>query len=210
MIRNIITDLAVLRKPVAERPLTQEEIDNISLDLLDSLNEHGGIGLSANQIGIDARMCIIHVKDPIVLVNPKIMGASDNTTLYAEGCLSIKKSIEKNIITQRFYDVMVKTDNYPEDLQFKPDAESSDGHYKYEDKTEFLSDIGLLESICVQHEIDHLNGFTINERRFYKPRRVKKYGRNELVMIQDPESGDQDFLKYKKAENKLASGWIII
>jgi len=210
MIRDIITDLTVLRKPVAERPWTQKEIDNISLDLLDSLNAHGGIGLSANQIGIDARICLIHVKDPIILVNPQILNAGDNTTLYAEGCLSIKKSIEKNIITQRFYNVTVTTTNYQEDLFFKPDAENTDGHYKYEDKTEFLSDIGLLESVCVQHEIDHLNGFTINERRFYKPRRVKKYGRNELVMIQNPESGDQDFLKYKKAEDRMASGWIII
>ena len=210
MIKDIITELVDLKKPIPERDLTQKEIDTISTDLLDSLNEHGGIGLSANQIGYDARICVIRVQEPIILVNPRIDAASDETTLYGEGCLSIRKTLKKNIVTQRFYSVTVSADNHAEELTFKPNAETTDGKYKFENKIEFFSDAGLLEAVCVQHEIDHLNGITINDRRFYKPRTVKKHGRNELVMIQNPESGDVDFLKYKKATDKLEAGWLVI
>ena len=67
----------------------------------------------------------------------------------------------------------------------------------------------MLETICVQHEIDHLNGVTIHDRKIetsYK-RTEKKYGRNQLVTIK---KGDAvKVLKYKKAQKFLNDDWVI-
>ena len=47
----------------------------ISRELIQVLKERGdGIGLAANQVGINKRVCVINVKEPIVLINPKIIG----------------------------------------------------------------------------------------------------------------------------------------
>ena len=67
----------------------------------------------------------------------------------------------------------------------------------------------VLESVCVQHEIDHLNGITIHDREVkLEPTKVeKKIGRNQLVTIK---KGDAvKVLKYKKAQPLLNQGWII-
>ena len=65
----------------------------------------------------------------------------------------------------------------------------------------------LLESVCVQHEIDHLNGITIHDReiKLEPTKSEKKIGRNEMVTIR---KGDEvQTLKYKKAEPLLSQGW---
>jgi len=64
----------------------------------------------------------------------------------------------------------------------------------------------LLEAICVQHEIDHLNGLTIMDRENKpKPLRVKKgWGRNEIVGITDGDTYKE--IKYKKAKPLIDSG----
>jgi hypothetical protein len=67
-----------------------------------------------------------------------------------------------------------------------------------------------LEAVCVQHEIDHLNGVTIMDRENKpKPLRVsKKWGRNEIVGITDGDTYKE--IKYKKAKPLLDSGeWVI-
>jgi hypothetical protein len=66
-------------------------------------------------------------------------------------------------------------------------------------------DSELLESICIQHEIDHLNGIRILDREDkLKPIRVKKFGRNEIVMITNGKETKD--LKYKKAKPLIDSG----
>ena len=72
------------------------------------------------------------------------------------------------------------------------------------------NDLLVLESVCVQHEIDHLNGLTIYDREFKREsfRRTEvKIGRNEKVIIKK----DKETLtmKYKKAIPYLEKGWII-
>ena len=68
----------------------------------------------------------------------------------------------------------------------------------------------LLEAICVQHEIDHLNGMTIMDRE-NKPKPIvskKSYGRNEIVGITDGDTYKE--IKYKKAKPLLDSGeWVV-
>ena len=70
-------------------------------------------------------------------------------------------------------------------------------------------DLRLLEAVCIQHEIDHLNGVTIMDRKIdttYR-RTEKKIGRNQLVTIK---KGDAvKVIKYKKAQGLLEQGWTI-
>ena len=67
----------------------------------------------------------------------------------------------------------------------------------------------LLEAVCIQHEIDHLNGITIFDRKvdITIKRTEKKIGRNEKVTIE--KDGQTKILKYKKAQNLLNQGWVI-
>jgi hypothetical protein len=69
-------------------------------------------------------------------------------------------------------------------------------------------EVRTLEAVCVQHEIDHLNGLTIHHRkRNTTIRAEKKIGRNKLVTIK---KGDAvKGLKYKKVQNLLNQGWEI-
>ena len=68
-------------------------------------------------------------------------------------------------------------------------------------------ELRLLEAVCVQHEIDHLNGIVCMDRKIETTikRTEKKIGRNELVTLK---KGDAvKVLKYKKAQNFLNDGW---
>ena len=144
------------------REVSVEEGRQIAAKLFQILNERGdGIGLAANQVGIDASVAVVNVKEPIVLINPKIVRKEEETRYY-EGCLSYPK---KGCHTKRYKIVEVEVDNYESNLTFGAGDTESD----------------LLESVCVQHEIDHLNGMRILDRaQQLTIRRDKpKIGRNE-------------------------------
>jgi len=190
-----------LRKPLEGKPMTQEQIDEISTILLQELTKHGGIGLSANQIGLDVRACVINVKEPLVLINPKVTEVSKETVAYVEQCLSLDKTMKKPVKTVRFKSFTVECDNLGTVI-FSPDKTD------WKDSNEFFSDEGLLECVCAQHELDHLNGVLITDkvRRYTTTVTApKKYGRNERVMVK-LSNGDTEFMKYKKAEPLLKVG----
>jgi peptide deformylase len=194
---TLIKNPSKLQKRIEPSSLTQEQIDDISVKLLDGLKTYGGIGLSANQIGLDVRACVINVIEPLVLINPRVVEVSQDTVAYVEQCLSIPKTMRKPIKTVRHKSITIECDNLGR-VVFGPD--NVVGNWK--DGNEFFNDMGLLESVCAQHEIDHLNGVLIIDpiRRynptFYAP---KKYGRNEMVMVKLP-NGETEFMKYKKAQ----------
>ena len=194
---TLIKNPSKLQKRIEPSSLTQEQIDDISAKLLDGLKTYGGIGLSATQIGLDVRACVVNVIEPLVLINPRIVEASQDTVAYVEQCLSIPKTMRKPIKTVRHKSITIECDNLGR-VVFGPD--NVVGNWK--DGNEFFNDMGLLESVCAQHEIDHLNGVLITDpiRRynptFYAP---KKYGRNEMVMVKLP-NGETEFMKYKKAQ----------
>jgi len=199
---RLVTDSSKLKKVIEPKPMTQQEIDEISTTLLQGLAKHGGIGLSANQLGLDVRACVINVKEPLVLINPKVVEVSQETVAYVEQCLSIPKSMRKPIKTVRFKSFTVECDNLGTVI-FSPDKKEG-----WEDSNDFFSDEGLLECVCAQHEIDHLNGVLITDsvRRYTTTvTSTKKYGRNERVMVKLP-NGDTEFMKYKKAEPMLKLG----
>lgn len=198
---RLIKEPNKLKKLIEPKPMTQEEIDSISTTLLQELTKHGGIGLSANQIGLDVRACVINVKEPLVLINPKVTEVSEDTVAYVEQCLSIPKSMRKPVKTVRFKTLTVECDNLGT-VVFSSDSN------EWKDSNEFFSDEGLLECVCAQHEIDHLNGVLITDSiRRYTTTIIstKKYGRNDRVMVKLP-NGETEFMKYKKAEPMLKLG----
>ena len=199
---RLITEPNKLKKVIEPKPMTQEEIDKISTTLLQELTKHGGIGLSANQIGLDVRACVINVKEPLVLINPRVTEVSQDTVAYVEQCLSIPKSMRKPVKTVRHKSFTVECDNLGTVI-FSPDSKE-----EWKDSNEFFGDEGLLECVCAQHEIDHLNGtlITDSKRRYTETiTRTKKYGRNERVMVKLAD-GSTEFMKYKKAEPLLIQG----
>ena len=202
---NLIKNPSKLKTPLVSKPMTQEEIDDISTKLLEGLTKFGGIGLSANQIGLDVRACVINVKEPLVLINPIVTEVSKETVAYVEQCLSLDKTMKKPVKTVRHKSFTVECDNLGTVI-FSPDS------IEWKDSNEFFGDEGLLECVCAQHEIDHLNGILITDtiRRYTTTVTApKKYGRNERVMVKLP-NGNTEFMKYKKAEPLLSIGCEIL
>jgi len=137
------------------RPCNWVNMDD--LVMIDTVNEliermtevmiaEGGIGLAANQIGVDLRVAITKCNGNIKsYINPKWIGASaeeGNTIVTEEGCLSIPN---KYVCVRRW-------------------NKSTFSHTPISNIEEFFELDGL-ESICLQHEIDHLNGITILHHR---------------------------------------------
>ena len=189
-------------KDICEPCKSTDEGEQIGVKLFEAL-EDKGIGLAANQIGINKRVCIINVKEPIILVNPKIVEKSPEKFVFLEGCLSFPN---ESIKTVRHKWVKVHADNHDSTLFFSVwDTKDEEGY----DKQKFLH--YALETACVQHEIDHLDGITMYDREF-KPepsvRRNEKIGRNDKVTIQ--KDGNTKELKYKKATKLLDDGWELV
>ena len=189
------------------KEVTVEEGMEIATKLFQVLNKRkDGIGLAANQVGIDAQVAVVNVREPLVLINPKIVSKSDKVTFY-EGCLSYPG---KGLRTERYETIEVKTEQLEGSMIFSGKTTGIEGAKGlWEDKTNQQDTaMRLLEAVCIQHEIDHLNGMTIMDRKIDTTYRAeKKIGRNELVTIK---KGDAvKVIKYKKAQNLLKEGWEI-
>jgi peptide deformylase len=194
---KLIKDPSKLKSVIEPKPMSQEDIDDITLKLLDGLKQFGGVGLAANQIGLNVRACVINVKEPLVLINPRVTDASKDTVAYVEQCLSIQKTMGKPVKTIRHKSFTVECDNLGT-VVFSPDYVEG---REWKDSNEFFNDSGLLECVVAQHEIDHLNGILItDEKRRYTTTVIapKKYNRNDMVMVKLP-NGESEFMKYKKA-----------
>lgn len=197
---KLIQDPSKLKTKIEPTPFTQQEIDEISVTLLQELKKHGGIGLSANQIGINKRACVINVKEPLVLINPRVAEVSEESVVYVEQCLSMPKTMRKPVQTVRFKTLTVECDNLGTVI-FSPDSKE-----EWKTSEEFYNDEGMLECVVAQHEIDHLEGRLITDRRYTQTiTREKKYGRNERVMVKLSD-GTTEFMKYKKAQPLLSQG----
>ena len=197
-------DNPLIQKKLKE--VTVEEGLEIATKLFQILNERGdGIGLAANQVGIDAQVAVVNVREPLVLINPKIVSKEVEIPYY-EGCLSYPG---KGVHTKRYRDIVVSTAQSESGWYFTGAEENSDGKSGW-DKGNMKQDQEnrILESVCIQHEIDHLNGVRIMDRkRNTTIVAEKKIGRNELVTIR---KGDAvKVLKYKKAQKFFNDGWEI-
>ena len=146
----------VLREPTSEfdfenPPECPKEVEK---NLSEAMERFGGIGLSANQLGLDYRVFVMRTADSGIkaFFNPEVTKLSKETEMMKEGCLS-------------FPDIylMIKR---PKAIEFE--YTDSDG----ERHTLQLEGIG---SRCVQHELDHLNGIIFLQRasRFKIERALK-------------------------------------
>ena len=196
-----------------DNPIINKKLRKVSVDeglkiaeiLFTTLNKRkDGIGLAANQVGIDASVAVVNVREPIILINPEVVDVWDEIPFY-EGCLSFPK---KGINTKRYKNIVVKTEQEDCDWYFSGAPNPSDGKGSWERESSNKQDEELrtLESVCVQHEIDHLNGMTVLDRQAVTTivNKEKKFGRNEMVDITDGKI--LSTMKWKKAKPLIDSG----
>lgn len=137
--------LRQISSPVEE---ITDELRTLIDDMFATMYAAPGIGLAAIQVGVPKRLLVIDlqepesdeegaepVKDPRVFVNPEILETSEVTVPYQEGCLSVP-------------------DQYAEVL--RPDRVRA--RWQERDGTVREEWIDGLLAVCLQHEIDHLNG----------------------------------------------------
>ena len=195
--------------PLIKKKLREVSVEEglvIAEELFQILNKRGdGIGLAANQVGIDAQVAVVNVREPLVLINPKIISKTDEIPYY-EGCLSYPG---KGVHTKRYETIEVQTAQSESGWLFSGCDTGETGKGSWEDDSKKQDrELRTLEAVCVQHEIDHLNGMRIMDRQ--RDRTIvaeKKIGRNQLVTIKKGDS--VKVLKYKKAYNLLNQGWEI-
>lgn len=148
----------------ASKPVTRvtEETRRIMDDMLDTMYDAPGIGLAAIQIRVPQRLVVIDLaregegKQPIFLVNPEVIWASEEQSDYEEGCLSIPEFFE---MVSRPKEVIVRfLDRNGEGREMQCS--------------------GVLAT-CVQHEIDHLNGvlFVDYLSKLKRDRVLKKFSK---------------------------------
>ena len=198
----IVTDKEQL-KQICTPVESIEEGEQIALKLLEELKTSGGgIGIAANQIGINKRVCVLNIKEPVVLINPKIIEKSEEMFAFMEGCLSFPNETVK---TQRHKWVKVNAENHDQTLYFSVWNDDSEEGY---DKDKYLQQ--AYETACVQHEIDHLDGFTMHDRQLkLEPwkRKDGKIGRNTKVLVK--KGSETKTIKYKKFNKMSEDGWIL-
>lgn len=129
--------LRTVAKPVAE---VDDRIRQLVDDMFETMYAAPGVGLAATQVNVHERVVVIDVSEdqsqPLVFINPEVT-VLDTETLrdYDEGCLSVPG----------FYETVSR----PE--RVRVDALDRDG------KPFTMEPDGLL-AVCIQHELDHLNG----------------------------------------------------
>jgi len=151
-VREIIHNLNKLRIPC--KPVEPgEDISQIIVELKETLAHVGGVGLSANQIGYCKQISYIKMVDidkknkklrpkELLLINPKIVEHDRKFTVKGEECLSFPRI---RVDTDRW--VFITLVNHNEKLEATTSC--------YQD----------FESVVIQHEVDHLQGKTIFNRK---------------------------------------------
>ena len=145
-VRRILTvdnrpDLAVLKSKSVPVEGVDDGLRALMDDMLETMYAAPGIGLAAVQVGEPKRIIVMDLgrdpeaREPRFFVNPEIVWASEETAPYEEGCLSVPDIYDE---VERPARVKIRYLNYQGD-QVEEDAE------------------GLL-AVCIQHEMDHLNG----------------------------------------------------
>jgi peptide deformylase len=127
-----------LRTRAAPVEQVDQQIQQLANDMLETMYAAPGIGLAATQVNVHKRLIVLDVSEernqPLQLINPKIVKTSGEEQME-EGCLSVPGVFE---LVERAAEIKVQALN----LQGQPlEIDAS----------------GLL-AVCIQHEIDHLDG----------------------------------------------------
>ncbi|MDG1752690.1 MAG: peptide deformylase [Thalassotalea sp.] len=122
-------------------PVTEvnDDIKNIVADMFETMYAEKGVGLAATQVNIHQRIVVIDVSEDkeqsYVLINPEIIKKNDEIMINEEGCLSVPSNYAK---VERHTEVTVKAlDINGKEFELAGDE---------------------LLAICIQHELDHLDG----------------------------------------------------
>ncbi len=142
----VIAPDPVLKKKARPVEAVDGRIRRLMDDMLETMYAAPGIGLAAPQVGVLARVIVVDVsgkgepRQPYRMVNPEVVWQSDDLRVYQEGCLSLP---------DQFADVS------------RP-AEAKVRYLDQDGQIQELHATGLL-AVCVQHEIDHLEGILFTD-----------------------------------------------
>lgn len=150
--------------PIAE---VNDEIRRLAADMFETMYHEQGIGLAAVQVGVLKRLLVADVEwraageigRQYAMINPEIVSAEEEVNIYKEGCLSFPDQFAD---VERPKGVRVRYT----DLQGKIQEETFDG----------------LMAVCIQHEIDHLDGIVFpdhvsmlkRDMMFRKAKKIKR------------------------------------
>jgi len=127
-----------LRKKAVPIEVIDTDVKTLANDMLETMYTEKGIGLAATQVNIQKRLIVMDLSEeknqPVIMINPEI-SASEGTEEMQEGCLSVPG----------FYETVVR----PEKISY---------HYLDTNGERISGTADGLLAVCIQHEIDHLNG----------------------------------------------------
>jgi peptide deformylase len=149
----------ILKKVSARVDVVDDELRALMDDMLETMYAAPGIGLAAIQVGVAKRVIVMDLARqdeppaPQYFVNPEILWASEETAPYEEGCLSVPEIYDE---VERPAQVKIRYQNYRGET-VEEDAEG-------------------LFAVCIQHEMDHLEGvlFIDHLSRLKREQAVKK------------------------------------
>lgn len=128
--------LRTVAKPVAE---VNDDVRSIVDDMLETMYHAQGVGLAATQVDIHQRIVVMDMSEegdnPLVLINPSFEGIGEDKSELQEGCLSVPG----------FYELLDRFD------KVRLTALNREGE-------EYTMELDGLAAVCVQHELDHLEG----------------------------------------------------
>lgn len=133
-----------------------KRLETITADMLETMYEAKGIGLAATQVDIHERIIVIDVSeeanDPQIFINPEIVELSGEPLEFEEGCLSVPG----------FREFVSR----PQNASIK--AQDTNG-------TSYQIECEGLLAVCIQHEMDHLQGkLFVDYLSSLKRQRIKK------------------------------------
>jgi len=150
MIEYEIFNLVDYYDPILRQPTVPFDFETrpgkdatyLAFSLVETMNKYGGLGLSANQVGLKDRVCVINMgSEAWAMFNPKIVAESVTPAQFQEGCLSypglylkVHRSNSIRVQFQALNGAIVE------------------------------QDFEGLTAVCVQHELDHLDGIVYTQR----------------------------------------------
>ena len=176
------------------------QLGQAMIKYLDSTDN--GIGLAANQVGYDLAIVVTKVKGDVIWINPEVV-IGEGEVESRESCLSFPN---KTALVKRYKHFTIKS-------KYFANGKWNDGKVYF-----YAPNVGdspirrddFLECVCIQHELDHLNGITMIDKRIDTTvKESSKIGRNEKVTIINT-NGETKTVKYKKAEILISKGWELV
>ncbi len=168
----------ILNKISRPIEIIDKKIKKLASDMLETMYYENGIGLAAPQIGKNIRLIVIDIgleqeginentenaeeerfiTNPMIFINPEIISYSKEKFNFEEGCLSVPKV---KVEMTRYKEIEVKYLNEKGELK--------------------LMKAQKLLSVCIQHEIDHLNGITIADEILRQKIRDSKFPLRNII-----------------------------